>query len=126
MKLAGVLMSLLLVLGYTDGVVSYAQEGQGEIKAMDVELLEIDADGRVLTVAESASSDGAAREEISLDVPADALILLDGEEIELYDLITGDSLTVEHYVDRAGKIVVTKVHLNFDMLEIEEDEFVYE
>ena len=121
MKITSVLVSILLVLGCMGNVQSFAQENTQDVMTLSAELLSVDPEEGVLVVKSTQDGDMDAKE-ITLNVSGDTVILLEDEEIELYDLMTGDNLTIEHYTDETGAIVVTKVHLEYDMMDVEETE----
>ena len=119
MKITCVLMSVLLVSGCMGTMQSFAQEDSKDVMVLNADLLSVDPEEGVMIV-QSSQDAGTAGKEITLNVSGDTVILLEDEEIELYDLMTGDDLTIEHYIDETGDIVVTKIHLEYDMMDMEE------
>jgi hypothetical protein len=126
MKITSVLMSGLLLLGCVCAGQSFAQEGQNEVKILNAEIISMDPDEGVLTVIGGYEAGELEGKEITLNVTDETVIFFEDEEIEIYDLITGDSLIIEHYTGEAGDIVVTKIHLEYDMTDAEEMEVNFE
>ena len=87
---------------------------------MTAEIVSVDPEEGILVVKSYEESGELAGEEIILGVLADVDILLEDEDIELYDLMPGDSLTIESCADETGTVVVTKVHLESEGFDEEE------
>lgn len=122
MKITGVLMSVMLVLGCMVVGQCFAQEDQADIMLLNAEVVSIDPEEGVLVVAGTEGSGELEGKEITVNVSGETVMLLEDEEIELYDIMTGDDLIIEHYTNDDGNVVATKIHLTFDMMEIDETE----
>ena len=120
MKITSILMFMLLVLGCMGISQSFSQEEQRGVSIMTAEIVSVDPEEGILVVKSYEESGELAGEEIILGVLADVDILLEDEDIELYDLMPGDSLTIESYSDEIGTVVVTKVHLESEDFDEEE------
>jgi hypothetical protein len=113
MKTKSVLVSVLLVLGCMVTTQSFAQEGQNDIMTLRAEIVSLDEEEGVLTVRKYEETGDLSEEEVELSVSGETLILLEDEEIGIYDLMTGDSITAEHYTGDSGDVVVTRIHLEY-------------
>lgn len=122
MRIAGVLMSVLLVFGCIGTASGFSQEAQGDITVLSAEIVSVDPEGKILVVEGYEEAESPEGKEITLNLSDETVILLENEEIGLYDLMAGDSVTIEHYADASGKIIVTKVHLEYGDIDIEEEE----
>ncbi len=120
MKITSILMFMLLVLGCMGISQSFSQEEQRGVSIMTAEIVSVDPEEGILVVKSYEESGELAGEEITLGVLADVDILLEDEDIELYDLMPGDSLTIESYADETGTVVVTKVYLESEGFDEEE------
>jgi len=119
-KITSILMFMLLVLGCMGISQSFSQEEQRGVSIMTAEIVSVDPEEGILVVKSYEESGELAGEEIILGVLADVDILLEDEDIELYDLMPGDSLTIESYADETGTVVVTKVYLESEGFDEEE------
>ena len=120
MKITSVLVSVFLVLGCMGMAQSFAQEDQRDVMMLSAEIVSLDAEEGILVVKSYVGTGDLSQEEIALDISGETVILLEDEEIEIYDLMTGDSVTIEHYTDDSRTLVATKVHLEYDLEDIEE------
>ncbi|MFA6636235.1 MAG: hypothetical protein WCV56_03910 [Candidatus Omnitrophota bacterium] len=125
MKIVRVLVSVMLLV-CAGNAGSFAQEEQGDVMVLKAEIVSLDPEAGTLIVEGDEEAGDLAGKEIMLNVSGETVIFFEDEEIDLYDLMTGDNLTIEHYTDGSGEIVVTKIHLEYDFVEVEEDIYDFE
>jgi hypothetical protein len=125
MKIARVLISVMLLV-CAGNAGAFAQEEKGDIMVLKAEIVFLDHEAGTLVVEGYEETGDLAGKEIMLNVSGETVIFFEDEEIDLYDLMTGDSVTIEHYTGASGEIFVTKIHLEYNFEGMEEDIYDFE
>jgi len=87
---------------------------------MRAQVISVDPADRILTVRTAGRPDSGRDEEMTLDVPENTVVVLEGEVIELYDLMPGDDVTIEYSPADGGDMTVSSILLEIEGVEEEE------
>ncbi len=115
MKVVCGLASILLLLGCSGVIQSLAQEGAEPGRSSRGEIVLVDYGNAAISVRIEDEEGRLAEEVVVFDVSEAEAILLEGERIEIYDLLAGDIIILEERMNDQGDLEVVRVHLEFDL-----------
>ncbi|HPN72710.1 MAG TPA: hypothetical protein PKZ41_01795 [Candidatus Omnitrophota bacterium] len=120
MRIYAILISFFTAIVCSLSPFCFSQELKNSALTMRAQVISVDPADRILTVRTAGRPDSGRDEEMTLDVPENTVVVLEGEVIELYDLMPGDDVTIEYSPADGGDMTVSSILLEIEGVEEEE------